>query len=167
MLIIFGGLPGTGKTTLARQLAGHLRAAYLRIDTIELGLAQSSLGIDPAEDAGYQVAYGVAFDNLALGHTVIADSVNPIELSRSAWRAIADRAGRRAIEVQVMCSDPVEHRRRVETRTADLPGFTLPTWEDVCRWDYEPWDSANVIIDTAGRSVEASAAQLLAAITTP
>ena len=38
MLYIFGGLPGTGKTTLARYLAHHQRAVYLRIDTIEQAL---------------------------------------------------------------------------------------------------------------------------------
>ncbi|MFO7481079.1 AAA family ATPase, partial [Oceanibaculum nanhaiense] len=32
MLIVFGGLPGTGKTTLSRALADRLRAVYLRID---------------------------------------------------------------------------------------------------------------------------------------
>jgi len=37
-LFIFSGLPGTGKTTLSRQLAQHVGAAYLRIDTIEQAL---------------------------------------------------------------------------------------------------------------------------------
>ena len=35
MLIIFGGLPGTGKTTLSKEIAKHFKAAYLRVDTIE------------------------------------------------------------------------------------------------------------------------------------
>ena len=43
-LIIFGGLPGTGKTTLARKLANDLGATYLRIDTIERALRGSHVG---------------------------------------------------------------------------------------------------------------------------
>ena len=35
MLIIFGGLPGTGKTAIAQQLARELGAVYLRIDSME------------------------------------------------------------------------------------------------------------------------------------
>ncbi|EEQ16447.1 Uncharacterised protein [Yersinia frederiksenii] len=35
MLIIFSGLPGTGKSTIAHLLAERLKAVYLRIDTIE------------------------------------------------------------------------------------------------------------------------------------
>jgi len=34
MLIIFGGLPGVGKTTIARKLARHLGAVHVRIDSI-------------------------------------------------------------------------------------------------------------------------------------
>ncbi|CAM3662066.1 AAA family ATPase [Legionella longbeachae] len=34
MLVIFGGLPGTGKSSIARELAKHLKAVYLRIDTV-------------------------------------------------------------------------------------------------------------------------------------
>jgi predicted kinase len=40
-LIIFGGLPGTGKTTLSRMLAERRGALYLRIDTIEQALRNS------------------------------------------------------------------------------------------------------------------------------
>lgn len=34
-LIVFAGLPGVGKTHLARQLAATLHAVYLRIDALE------------------------------------------------------------------------------------------------------------------------------------
>ncbi len=38
MLIALGGLPGTGKTTIARELARQLGAVHLRIDSIEQAL---------------------------------------------------------------------------------------------------------------------------------
>jgi len=40
-LVVFGGLPGTGKTTLARALTQDWPATYLRIDEIEQALAGS------------------------------------------------------------------------------------------------------------------------------
>jgi tRNA uridine 5-carbamoylmethylation protein Kti12 len=38
MLIVLSGLPGVGKTTIARELASSLKAVYLRIDSIEQAL---------------------------------------------------------------------------------------------------------------------------------
>jgi predicted kinase len=35
MLIVFGGFPGTGKTTIAQKLANKLAAIYIRIDSLE------------------------------------------------------------------------------------------------------------------------------------
>lgn len=151
MLIVFAGLPGVGKTALARELARHMGAVYLRIDTIERALARYALRIDPAEDAGYCIGYTVAEDNLRIGRSVIADSVNPIALTRDAWLAAAERAGCPAIEVEVVCSDPAEHRRRVEARGADISGHRLPTWRDVLARDYEPWSRDRIVIDTAGK----------------
>jgi predicted kinase len=41
MLIIFGGLPATGKTAIAQELARQIGAVYLRIDSIEQGIRDS------------------------------------------------------------------------------------------------------------------------------
>ncbi|MFW5810987.1 MAG: AAA family ATPase [Thermodesulfobacteriota bacterium] len=37
-LYILSGLPGSGKTTVARRLVKQLRAVHVRVDTIEQGL---------------------------------------------------------------------------------------------------------------------------------
>ena len=164
MLIIFGGLPATGKTTLARDLATQLSATYLRIDTIEQALHESATMSQPIYDEGYRVAYAVAEDNLRLGRTVIADSVNPIRLSRDAWIGVAHRAHARAVEVEVICSNPQLHRQRVETRSADIGGLSLPTWEKVISRRYEPWEREHIMIDTAGQSVAESVEELRRAL---
>ena len=164
MLIVFGGLPATGKTTIARDLARQLGATYLRIDTIEQAFRECATVSQPIHDGGYRVAYAIAEDNLRLGRTVIADSVNPIRLSRDAWIAVAHRAHARAVEVEVICSDPQLHRQRVETRSVDIRGLTPPTWEQVISREYEPWEREHIVIDTAGRSVGESVEELRGAL---
>ena len=154
MLIIFGGLPGVGKTAIAAELAHLIGAVHLRIDSIEQAIRASGAVGEPLNDAGYRVAYAVAEDNLRIGRTVIADSVNPLPVTREAWAAVAKRVRVRAIEIEVKCSDVNEHRRRVETRTTDIPGLKLPTWEEVVGREYHPWTREHLAIDTAGRTVE-------------
>lgn len=153
-LIIFSGLAGTGKTSIARGLADRLGAVFLRIDSIEWALAQSVLKIQAAEDAGYRAAYAVAEDNLGNGLSVVADSVNPIELTREAWRDVATAAGAEAVDVEVVCSDRDEHRRRVESRAPHRPGARNPTWQQVINRHYEPWSRGRIVIDTAGRPIQ-------------
>ncbi len=167
MLIVFGGLPGVGKTAIAAELARVIGALYLRIDSIEQAIRASGVVSRPLDDAGYRVAYAVAEDNLRLGRTVIADSVNPIKLTRDAWASVASRAGVRAVEIEVTCSQVSEHRRRVETRAADIPGLKLPAWEEVLGRDYHPWDRERLVIDTAGRTVAQNVDAIRQVLATP
>ncbi|HUF49026.1 MAG TPA: AAA family ATPase [Vicinamibacterales bacterium] len=150
MLIVLAGLPGTGKTTLAVALARALDAVHVRIDSIEQALRESSWNAGrPIDEAGYRAGYALAEDNLRLGHVVIADSVNPWPVTRDGWADVARRAAVPVLEVEVVCSDVSEHRRRVETRATDVPGLALPTWEEVIGRDYRPWDRDRVVVDTA------------------
>jgi predicted kinase len=155
MLIILGGLPGTGKTTIARELARQLGAVHLRIDAIERALQPSWPKGLPLDDAGYQVGYVVAEENLRLGHVVIADSVNPLTITRAAWRSAAERVPASFLEVEVVCSDMDEHRRRVESRNAEM-GVELPAWEEVLSREYEAWPAEHLLLDTASLSPDES-----------
>ena len=157
MLIVFGGLPGTGKTTISRLVARRLSATYLRVDAIEQSIRNAGVLADDVGPSGYAAAQAVAGANLGLERIVVADCVNPVAASRLGWRALATATASRLVEVEVICSDLNEHRRRVTMRRADIPGHVPPSWERVVALDYEPWDRPRLNIDSARLSpVEAA-----------
>jgi predicted kinase len=166
MFIIFSGLPGTGKSTIGNRLADRLGAVYLRIDSIEQAVQESEIlnGSADLGAVGYQVCYRVAADNLMTGRTVVADSVNPLKLTRDAYREVAQRVGVSFLEVEVMCSDPRQHRERIGTRQSTVAGLALPTWQQVVDRVYEHWDRPHLILDTAVMSVEQSIDTILSAL---
>jgi predicted kinase len=160
-LIAFGGLPGTGKTVIAREVAREVNAVYVRIDSIEQAIRASGVLRRTIDDAGYRVAYLIAEDNLRMGRTVVADCVNPIQITRDAWIGVANRAQARTVEVEIVCSDPQQHRQRVENRVSDIPGLKLPSWDEVISREYEPWQRKHIVIDTARHTVSDSVNELL------
>jgi predicted kinase len=161
MLIILSGLPATGKTTLARELAATLLAVHVRIDSIEQSLRNAGWEV---HGEGYSVGQAIAEDNLRLGHIVVADSVNPWPRTRDDWRAVARRADVPFIDVEVVCSDPDEHRRRVESRVSDIGGHRLPTWQEVLARDYHAWDRDRLVVDTAKSDVDGAVRLVMASI---
>ncbi|WP_010463542.1 AAA family ATPase [Acidovorax radicis] len=165
ILVVLGGLPGVGKSTVARALLALWPAVYLRIDTIEQALRDS--GVLVAGDvgaAGYRVACALARTQLAQGMPVLADCVNPLPVTREAWRAVARDAQVPVLEVEVICSDAAEHQRRVETRAIGVPGLVGPTWQAVLQHDYMRWDQERLVVDTARCSVGEAAQYILSAL---
>lgn len=160
MLVILSGLPGVGKTTVARQVAARMKAAYVRVDTIEQTLRPLAVG-SPIGAQGYLVAYAIASDNLALGLAVVADGVNASDLPRAAWREVAQAQGCRLLFVHMLCSDAREHRRRVEERRPDLPGHVLPGWEAISAMQVEPPPADALVLDTARLSASQAADEVV------
>jgi predicted kinase len=161
LLIEFGGLPGTGKSTLAGHLADRIDAVWLRIDEIESALRRN--GLTPAQTgiAAYSVAHDVAAGHLRRGLTVIADAVNPVAEARVGWRGLATETGARHVVIETYCPDEAEHRRRVDTRVADLPSWTYPDWTDVRAGagDYQRRTDDRLRVDTS-RPVEVCHAEI-------
>lgn len=157
-LIIFSGLPGCGKTTLASMLAKKLQATYLRIDTVEQGLREVC-GIQEVEGMGYRLSYRLASENLLMGNTVIADSVNPWKLTRDEWNDVAKKIGASFTNIEIICSDKSIHRRRLESRDTSV------TWEEVQTRDYHSWESDRIQIDTAHSNIEESFQELVKKLT--
>lgn len=158
LLFILSGLPGSGKSTLSQFIAKKYNALYLRIDTVEQGLRDiCNLNV---EGEGYRLSYRIASDNLKLGLNVVADSCNPITLTRKEWENVAEVHNAIFINIEIICSDKNEHRKRIETRITDVDNLKLPTWEEVENREYHQWTSRRIIIDTANKSIGTSKKEL-------
>lgn len=79
-LLIFSGLPGSGKTILAKEIVKYYKAVYLRLDTIEHRI--NELCNYTVQGEGYRLSYRIAADNLLLGNSIVADCCNPWEITR-------------------------------------------------------------------------------------
>ena len=106
-LVVFAGVPGVGKTTVARMVAARLGATFLRIDTIEAAI-QSTLMPFVGNPVGYVVAARVAVDQLRAGRTVVADAVNGVEAARQGWIDVAQECSVALAFIEVTCSDREE-----------------------------------------------------------
>ena len=162
MLYIFGGLPGTGKSTLASALAHERKAVYLRVDTIEQAI--KNITGQPVGPEGYEVAYALATENLRLDAEVVVDSVNALDITRKGWQQAARQANSPFLEIEIICTDIAEHKHRIETRQTSIEGLQLPTWEQVQKREYHPWNTDRILIDTAGESADNSLLKLNKAI---
>ncbi|MCL1533831.1 AAA family ATPase [Xanthomonas nasturtii] len=160
-LVVFGGLPGVGKSSIAQALLTQCTAFYLRIDTIEQALRDSGALANDVGPAGYMTAYALAEANLQPGHVVVADCVNPLPVTREAWRDVARRTRSRLLEIEVVCSDRTVHRQRVESRRSDVVGLRVPDWSCVLAHDYVAWAEPHWVIDSAGLNPQQAARQIM------
>ena len=164
--MVIGGLPAVGKTAVCRALLGERPMTppmtWLRVDSIEQALRRSGeMAPDMPGGAGYYAAAAVAGDVLSTGGDVLVECVNPLPITRRLWERTAVDAGSRLLQVELVCSDRDEHRRRVEQRVSDIEGLVLPDWRDVLQRDYAPWPEADLRLDT-GRLEVTGAAELIA-----
>jgi predicted kinase/transcriptional regulator with XRE-family HTH domain len=164
VLVVVGGLPATGKSTVASALARQAGFTFVRVDRIEQAIIDSAGLRQPLGPVGYTVAYGVAAEQLGHGVSVVAECVNPLGVTRDAWRDIAAGHGARLVEVELVCTDQAAHRERARTREVDIAGLRLPDWEQISSREYEPWDRDHLVIDTATRTPAEAVAAILAAI---
>ena len=166
LLVVVGGLPAVGKTTVCRALLRErpmtAPMTWLRVDSIEQALRRSGeMAPGMPGGAGYYAAAAVAGDVLSTGGDVLVECVNPLPITRRLWERTAADAGSRLLQVELVCSDREEHRRRVEQRVGDIPGLVLPDWRTVLQRDYAPWPEADLRLDTS-RLEAAGAAGLIA-----
>ncbi len=149
-LIIFTGLPGTGKSSVAEAVARRFGIPVFAKDWLEAVLLQNEFTpASKTSSLGYELLTTLARRQLMLGQSVILDSVASTESIRASWRELADEFGAQRRIIECVCADENLHRRRLVSRQRGIPGWHELTWEDVqtVRGYYVPWQEPRLILD--------------------
>ena len=152
-LIVFTGLPGTGKTSIAEAVARELGIPIFAKDWLEATLIrcelQSSKNGPPLGSAGYQLLTTLAERQLQVGQSVILDSVASTLSIRAEWRALAGTYQAEWRVIECICSDEAAQRDRLNVRQRGIPGWHELDWSEVERVKayYAPWEEERLILD--------------------
>lgn len=150
-LIVFSGLPGTGKSTLAEAAGRQLRVPVFAVDWLLGSLTPfGGYHLNELLGIGAEMLTTLAFRQLELGQSAILDFPAEDLATRTRWRSLARTAGAEFLVIVCACSDRKLHQARLEHRARGIPGWHEGgNWANVERRlaQFPPWTGEVLTID--------------------
>ena len=151
-LIVLSGLPGSGKSHLARDIARRYPLALLESDALRKALIKRPVYSQKESARLFTACHALLGGLLSNGIPALLDATNLKEMHRRPLYSIAERAGARLLLVEVRAADEVA-RRRLEARLKaenpwDRSDATLDVYESM-RGAAEPIERPHFVVDTS------------------
>jgi hypothetical protein len=150
-VVVLSGLPGAGKSHLARELTKRYALAHLESDRLRQALFERP-SYTQAENLRLFNAYHEVLDRLlSRGIPVLCDATNLKEVYRRPLYGIAEKRGARLVVVQVEAPPDVV-RGRLENRVAgpakgDVSEAGIAVYERL-KAEAEPVEREHIVVDT-------------------
>jgi predicted kinase len=151
-VVVFTGLPGTGKSTMAELVAAELGAPAFAGDWLLGALKPHGVlnGLDRPTFLAmyYDLLATLMTRQLMLGQSAVLDCLLNDDLAER-WSRTAEQYAARFHVIECVCTDEPEHRRRLETRRRDIPGWHEVNWAHVerMRVEYPPLTFPHLTLD--------------------
>lgn len=99
---------------------------------------------------GYDLLTTLAERQLSLNQSVTLDSVASTDSIRNTWRDLGKKYNADWHVIECICSDIAVHRKRLENRRRNIPGWHELEWSDIesVQSYYAPWGEERLILDS-------------------
>lgn len=151
-LVVLSGLPGSGKSHLAREIARRQPVAILESDALRKALVKRPTYSQKESGRLFAACQTLLEDLLSAGVPVLLDATNLKEMHRRPLYRIAERTGAHLLLVDVRAGEDVVRRRLAHRGSADNPwdrsDATLDVYESMRR-EAEPIERKHLTVDTS------------------
>ncbi len=162
LLVITCGLPGAGKSVVARLLAQLLPAHLLRTDVVRRELFPVRRYTEDEIRQVYRELLRRAEALLGQGESVVLDGTFSQAEWREEARSLAERLGARFALVEVTSPEEMV-RRRLAARTGDASEADFQVYQELRR-RFQPIQEPHLVVDnSAGLAELAARVQAIAA----
>ena len=156
-LIVFSGLPGSGKSKLAERIGRDLSIPVYARDWLEAAIVSSDLDFPNKNDkfpnlagAGLSLLNTLAERQLTIGQSAILDSTASKESIRDNWRQLAARHNAAFVGIHCVCSNEEIHKYRLENRDRAIPSWYELEWSQLqdAASRFESWTTDHLVVDS-------------------
>lgn len=158
VLAVIFGLPGTGKTTMARSLSDALKARHLNTDMLREALGKRDRYAKEDKAEVYRRLLGQAEAYLANGKDLVVDGTFSLEVYRDSIRKLAERTGASLKWIRTMASEEAVRARVSEKRPYTQADFEV--YRKI-RDEFEPLGEEELELWTDRQGQEESLEQML------
>ncbi len=149
MLIMVCGLPGTGKTTLAKAVAEKTGAVHVSSDSVRMKMLEKRTYSDEEKEKVYDAMLEEAGKQLGKGKSVVLDATFYRKELRDMARKVAEKAGSDFFIVECLThegllKERIFSRKREETESeADFEVYKK------VKTVFEPIEDEHLAVDTS------------------
>lgn len=147
-VIVVCGLPGVGKSTVARAIAEAVDGAVLRTDVIRQELVEDPVYTAEEKRRVYEELFERARGHVEARQTVVLDGTYRRRTYRDRARALADALGAEFELVAVECDESVVERR-IDDRENDASEADFAVYRQY-RDSFEPIEHDHATVDNSG-----------------
>jgi len=157
MLVLIAGLPGTGKTTVAKAFARRSGAVHLNSDTLRLELGLMGHYSPEDKEKVYATLLERARTALLEGKQVVVDSTFFSEKVRAPFQALAEACGVPLRWIEVKAAEQTLRQRLSRPRPDSEADFSV--YEKI-RDQFEPLPDNRLILNTDTETPESAALKI-------